>query len=103
MGSSSLRSDDAVFVCGSLCSPPGKAFHILQKPLRLLLADSLGESVCVSGGLPLIDLEQSNPLPCLRTRIKKTQAEKGVNSSTGGCYAVLVFATRIDVDQVSNR
>ena len=39
VGSSSLRSDDAVFVCGSLCSPPGKAFHILQKPLRLLLAD----------------------------------------------------------------
>ena len=39
MGSSKRSDDDPVFVCGSLCLPPGKAFHILQKPLRLLLAD----------------------------------------------------------------
>lgn len=51
--------------------------------------------------LPLKDLEQSDPLPCLRTRIKNTSRKEGVNSSTGGCYAVLVFTT--DVDQVSNR
>ena len=34
-----------------VCLPPGKAFHILQKPLRLLLADRWVRvcCVCVSG------------------------------------------------------
>ena len=34
--------------------------------------------VCVLAELPLKDLEQSNPLPCLRTRIKKHKQKRGL-------------------------
>ena len=42
---------------------PGRFLKVLQKPLRLLLADPPGVGVCVCVWGSLIDLERNNPLP----------------------------------------